>query len=156
MLKRNVTRVNFAERFRGIIDSYNSGGSQNDDFYEKILKFMDELRAEEERHIKEELTEEELELFDLLRKDKLTKAEEKRVRVAAKELYNTLIIKKEKLFIIGWQNDPQPRAKVKAEIIECLNGTLPDSYDPEIFEQKSNTVFEHIIDQANMGYAWVA
>ena len=156
MLRRNVTRANFAERFRIIIDSYNSGGSQNDDFYEKILNFMDELRAEEERHIKEELSEEELELFDLLRKDKLTKAEERKVKLAAKELYNTLTEKKGKLFIIGWQNDPQPRARVKAEIIECLNGALPDSYDPEIFEQKSSIVFEHIIDKANTGYAWVA
>jgi type I restriction enzyme R subunit len=32
MLQRNVTRTNFAERFRIIIDAYNSGGSQNDDF----------------------------------------------------------------------------------------------------------------------------
>jgi type I restriction enzyme R subunit len=156
MLKHNITRINFAERFRIIIDAYNSGGSQNDDFYEKILKFMEELRAEEERHIKEDLSEEELELFDLLRKDKLTKAEEKRVKLAAKELYSSLLAKKNELFIVGWQNDPQPKERVKAEIIGILDRTLPESYSTEIFEQKSNTVFEHIVDQAIMGYAWVA
>ena len=52
MLRRNTTRTKFAERFRNIIDEYNAGGSQNDDFYEKLLKLMEELRAEEERHIK--------------------------------------------------------------------------------------------------------
>ncbi len=156
MLKKNVTRTDFAERFRNIIDNYNAGGSQNDDFYEKILKFMEELRAEEERHIKEELSEEELELFDLLRKDKLTKAEEKKVKLAAKELYQTLIAKKSELFIVGWQNDPQPKERVKAEIIESLNRHLPGSYDREIFTLKSNIIFEHIVDQAMMGYSWVA
>lgn len=156
MLKRNVTRIDFAERFRNIIDAYNAGGSQNDDFYQKILKFMEELRAEEARHIKEELTEEELELFDLLRKDKLTKAEEQKVKLAAKELYQTLISKKSELFVVGWQNDPQPKEKVKAEIIGSLNQHLPGSYDREIFTQKSNIIFEHIVDQAMMGYMWVA
>lgn len=156
MLKRNVTRSNFAERFKAVIDAYNAGGSQTDDFYEKILKFMEELRAEEERHIKEELTEEELELFDLLRKEKLSKAEEQKVKLAAKELCNTLLSKKNELFVVGWQNDPQPKEKVKAEIIESLNRHLPDSYDREIFTVKSNVVFEHIVDQALMGYNWVA
>lgn len=51
MLRRNITRTKFAERFRNIIDEYNAGGSQNDDFYEKLLKLMEELRTEEERHI---------------------------------------------------------------------------------------------------------
>ena len=32
MLRRNTTRTKFAERFRNIIDEYNAGGSQNDDF----------------------------------------------------------------------------------------------------------------------------
>lgn len=57
MLRRNITRTKFAERFRNIIDEYNAGGSQNDDFYEKLLKLMEELRTEEERHIKERITE---------------------------------------------------------------------------------------------------
>ena len=55
---------------------------------------MEELRAEEERHIKEELSETELELFDLLRKEQLTVDEEKRVKLTAKELYNTLTEKR--------------------------------------------------------------
>jgi len=156
MLRKNVTRSDFAERFRNIIDAYNAGGSQNDDFYERILKFMEELRAEEERHIKEDLSEEELELFDLLRKNKLTKDEEKRVKLAARELYATLVSKRSELFIIGWQNDPQPKEKVRSAIVKCLNISLPDSYDRDVFTLKSNMVYQHIVDQATMGYAWVS
>jgi type I restriction enzyme R subunit len=154
MLRKNVTRSDFAERFRKIIEAYNVGGSRTDDFYEKILKFMEELRTEEERHIKEELTETELELFDLLRKDTLTKDEEKRVKLAAKELFATLTARRNELFVVGWQNDPQPKGKVRAAIVDILNSTLPDSYDREIFTDKSNRIYQHIVDQAIMGFAW--
>ena len=156
MMRRNVTRTNFADRFRNIIDEYNAGGSQNDDFYEKILEFIEELKKEEERHIEEELSEPELELFDLLRKDKLTKAEEKKVKLAAKELYKTLCDMRKELFIVDWQNDPKPQERVKKTIIDSLHQNLPDSYDREIFTLKSSIVFNHIMDQAKTGYAWVA
>jgi len=156
MLRKNVTRSDFAERFRNIIDAYNAGGSQNDDFYEKILKFMEELHAEEERHVKEELSEEELEIFDLLRKDALSKDEEMRVKLAAKELYNTLLIRKTELFVVGWQNDPQPKERVRRAIVDCLNAILPECYDREIFTDKSNRIYQHIVDQALMGFTWAA
>ena len=156
MIRRNVTRRNFAERFQNIIDEYNAGGSRNDDFYEKLLALMEELKAEELRHVREELSEEELELFDLLRKDSLSAEEEKKVKLAAKELYRTLMEKKKELFIVGWQNDPQPKARVKKEIDHILNLFLPESYEREIFAHKANAILEHIVDQAITGYNWVA
>jgi type I restriction enzyme R subunit len=156
MLRRNVTRTQFAERFRNIIDEYNAGGSRNDDFYEKLLELMEQLFKEEQRHIKEELSEEELEIFDLLCKEHLTQEEEKKVKLAAKELYNTLISKKKDLFVVGWQNDPQPKERVKSEIVTVLNTFLPESYDREVFLHKSSIVFNHIVDQAMTGYNWVA
>lgn len=156
MLKRNTTRGNFAEMFKNIIDNYNAGGSSNDDFFEKLIKFMEKLKEEEERHIKEDLSEEELEIFDLLRKEKLSAAEEKKVKLAAKMLYDTLVKKKEELFVVGWHNDPQPKEKVKKEIITVLNSYLPECYERDIFTQKSNVVYEHIIDQAIMGFGWRA
>ena len=152
MLKRNVTRTRFAERFGKIIDEYNAGGSQNDDFYEKLLRLMEELHEEEERHIKEELSEIELELYDLLRKEKLTAEEEKRVKLAAKELYKTLNEKRRELFIVGWQNDPQPKERIKGEIVSVLNSYLPESYDKEIFRKKTTLIFEHIVDRAVSEY----
>lgn len=157
ILDENGSVIGYKEdSIRNIIDEYNAGGSQNDDFYEKLLKLMEELRAEEERHIKEELSEAELELFDLLRKEHLTADEEKRVKLAAKELYNTLTEKRNELFIVGWQNDPQPKERVKGEIVHILNKFLPESYDREIFLRKSTLVFDHIVDQAMTGYNWVA
>jgi len=108
------------------------------------------------RNFLEELTEEELELFDLLRKEKFTIEDEKRVKLAAKELYATLVSRKSELFIVGWQNDPQPKEKVRSAIVKCLNVSLPDSYDRDVFTYKSNMVYQHIVDQAMTGYAWVS
>ena len=156
MIKKNITRSNFAEIFQNIIDNYNAGGSTNDDFFEKLLKFMEKLKEEEERHIKEDLTEEELEIFDLLCKDKLTSAEEKKVKLAAKMLFETLTKKKAELFVVGWHNDSQPKEKVKSEIITVLNSYLPDSYGRDVFTQKSNIIYEHIVDQAITGFGWMA
>lgn len=85
-----------------------------------------------------------------------TADEEKHVKLAAKELYNTLTEKRNELFIVGWQNDPQPKERVKGEIVYILNKFLPESYDREVFLRKSTLVFDHIVDQAMTGYNWVA
>ena len=60
------------------------------------------------------------------------------------------------LFIVGWQNDSQPKERVKGEIVYILNKFLPESYDREVFLRKSTLVFDHIVDQAMTGYNWVA
>jgi type I restriction enzyme R subunit len=102
------------------------------------------------------LTEEGLEIYDLLHKDKLTKTEEQRVKLAAKQLYETLTDMKEGLFVKGWHEDAQPKEKVRAVILKCLGNALPESYDREIFAAKSTRVYQHIVDQAVMGLAWAA
>lgn len=156
MVKKNITRISFAERFRNIVDEYNSGGAYNDEFYKKLLEFMRQLKEEESRYIKEDLSEPELEIFDLLQKDKLNKDEMKRVKLAASELYKTLVSKRKELFIVGWEKDEQPKEKVKKEIMAILNEYLPESYNREIFTNKTDVIFYHILDQALTGANWVA
>ena len=92
----------------------------------------------------------------LLQKDKLTKEELKTVKLAARELYKTLIEKKKDLFVVGWEKDDQPKQKVRNEIMTVLNSYLPESYDREVFSNKINVIFTHIVDQAMMGFNWVA
>lgn len=156
MLKKNSTRTDFAERFQNIIDNYNAGSTENEEFYELLIKFMEELKIEEERHIREDLSEEQLELFDLLLKANLTKEEEKQVKLAAKNLYETLSSKKEELFVVGWEEDSKPKEKVKHEITKILDKFLPISYDRPIFNEKSDMIYRHIIDKAIIGEMWVA
>ncbi|MEH7277133.1 type I restriction endonuclease subunit R [Neobacillus vireti] len=156
MLNKNVTRTKFSEMYSKIIDRYNSGGSENENFYEELIKFVEKMKDEDERHIKENLTEEELELFDLLKKEKLTKKEEQQVKLSAKKLYEALLEEKNGLLIIDWYKDEQPKLKVQSKVQDVLDKTLPQSYDRVIFKEKLDIVFNHIVDRAITGYSFVA
>ena len=156
MINRNCTRMQFSQRFKNIIDRYNAGGSENEDYYEQLVKLLEDLQKEQERPNTEGLTEEELELYDLLvRGKKLTKAEEQKVKLAAKNLYNKLTTEKEELLVVDWYKDDQPRMKVKSAIEYTLNEDLPESYDKEVFEVKINLLLNHFIDMAVQGYGWI-
>lgn len=157
MLNRNCTRQQFSQRFRNIIDRYNAGGSENEDYYEQLLQLIKDLQAEEKRPEAEGLTEEELEIFDLLvAGKKLTKAEEQKVKLSAKNLFKKLSTEKAELMVVDWYKDEQPRAKVKTAIETSLDADLPPSYDKETFSVKIELLLTHFIDMAVQGYGWVA
>ena len=142
MLKTNQGRVNFAERYRNIIDRYNAGATQTEEFFEELQKFAQDLKEEDQRHVREGLTEDELEIFDLLAKDKLTKKEEQAVKLAAKDLIKSLIDASPKVLVQDWWRDSHTKAKVRSLIEEVLHEDLPESYDKEIFENKVTQVFD--------------
>lgn len=156
MINKNVERVKFSERFKGIVDRYNSGSSENEDYYDQLLQLVEDLKKESTRANFEGLTEEELELFDLLIKDKkLTKAEEQSVKLAAKSIYSKLTEEKSDLFVVDWYKDEQPKLKVKQAIEQVLDEDLPDCYDKEIFAVKTNLLLNHFIDMTVQHYGWV-
>ena len=156
MLSRNCTRMQFSQRFKNIIDRYNAGGSENEDYYEQLVKLLEDLQKEQERPSVEGLTEEELEVYDLLvRGKKLTKTEEQKVKLAAKNLFKKLTTEKDELLVVDWYKDDQPRLKVKSAIECALNEDLPESYDKEAFESKINLLLNHFIDMAIQGYGWI-
>lgn len=157
MISRNCTRMRFSQRFKAIIDRYNAGGSENEDYYEQLVKLLEELQKEQERPNTEGLTEEELEVYDLLvRGKKLTQAEEQKVKLAAKNLFKKLSTEKAELLVVDWYKDDQPKMKVKSAIEYALNKDLPMCYDKDSFEAKTNLLLNHFIDMAIQGYGWIA
>lgn len=157
MINKNCTRIKFSERYKSIIDRYNAGGSENEVYYEKLLELIESLKREQSRATEMDLEEEELEIFDLLIKDrKLTQAEEQKVKLAAKNLYKKLTEEKKNVMVVDWYKDEQPRQKVLAIIQISLNNDLPDSYDREVFSTKTNLLMNHFIDMAVQGYGWLA
>lgn len=156
MINKNCTRVKFSERFKGIVDRYNAGGSENEDYYEQLIKLLEEMQAEQKRADTEGLSEEELEVYDLLIKGKkLTKAEEQKVKLAAKNLYKKLTEEKATLMVVDWYKDDQPTERVKNAIKESLNIDLPECYDKDSFNAKTILLLNHFIDMAVQGYGWV-
>lgn len=156
MINKNCTRVKFSERFKGIVDRYNAGGSENEDYYEQLIKLLEEMQAEQKRADTEGLSEEELEVYDLLIKGKkLTKTEEQKVKLAAKNLYKKLTEEKATLMVVDWYKDDQPTERVKNAIKESLNIDLPECYDKDSFNAKTILLLNHFIDMAVQGYGWV-
>jgi len=157
MISQNCTRLRFSQRFRSIIDRYNSGSSENEEYYEQLLRLIEDMKAEERRPEVEGLTEEELEIFDLLIDGKkLSKAEEQKVKLSAKNLFKTLSGDKARLMPVDWYKDEQPRANVKSAIEYTLNANLPQTYDQDTFLAKIELLLTHFIDMAVQGYGWVA
>lgn len=150
LLENNKTRINFSEKYKEIIDKYNAGNSSNENYYEDLVDFIDELKEEDERKVKEGLTEEELELYDLLKKDNLTKKEEEQVKLSAKKLYQAIIKEDSETKVVDWYKDEQPRRKVRLRVEKVLDDFLPDSYGRDIFSRKSEVVFTHIMEDAIM------
>ena len=157
MLARNGSRRKFAERLQEIIDNYNAGSSSVESDFEELMKFAENLREEEERHIKKGLSEDELEIYDLLSKPKMTKEEEKKVRLASKALLKRLTEESPKVLVQDWYKDSQTRLSVRDELTTVLDEHLPEeSYDKKLFEEKRDKVFELTLDLAINHRKWAA
>jgi type I restriction enzyme R subunit len=156
MLKENATRMDFATRLQGIVDAYNAGSSSADNYFAELTKFAKDMKAEAERHIREGLTEEELELFDLLKKPKMTKEETQKVRLAAKSLLHRLREAQPKVLIQDWFKDTQSRERVRSTVQAVLDTNLPPTYDRTLFTEKCNNVFDLMLRYASQGVKWAA
>ncbi|MCI1188027.1 HsdR family type I site-specific deoxyribonuclease [Hymenobacter sp. DH14] len=158
LLRRNVERAPFAERLARIIEAYNAGGRRTEEIFEELLAYASTLKAEAERHTREGLTEEELELFDLLKKhideQKLSKDQLLQVKTAARSLLARLREEKPLVLVQEWHRDTASRAKVDSVIVEVLNKTLPDSYDRPLFAATHTQVFQHFYQRAVRGQAF--
>lgn len=144
MVRLNRTRLNYLETFQRMIDEYNAGSSNVEGFFRDLIQFAQTLNAEDKRAIAQNLSEEELAIFDLLTKPDLTltSQEEKEVKQVAKELLETL--KQEKL-VLDWRKRQQTKAAVEVTIKEILD-RLPESYSIEMYQQKCNEVYQHIYE----------
>jgi len=143
MAMLNKSRKELLEKFQKLIEEYNSGAINVEMFFKELMDLAQDLNEEEQRHVKQGLSEEELALFDLLYKDDLNEKDEKQVKIAAKELLFKL--KKEKL-VLEWRKKQQARAGVLVTIEEILDKNLPTTYGKEIFQEKCKQVYQHVYD----------
>ncbi|MBR3456605.1 MAG: DUF3387 domain-containing protein, partial [Selenomonadaceae bacterium] len=157
MQKKNCTRRKFSERYKNIIDKYNVGSADHEHYYEELVKLLQAMQEEDNRASREGLVDEELEIFDLLTADKkLTKAEEQKVKLSAKRLYEKLRNDKQDIFVVDWYKDAQPLSRVRSTIEEILDEDLPESYDKDSFDLKTSLLMAHFTDMAVQGYGWVS
>jgi type I restriction enzyme, R subunit len=108
------------------------------------MKMAQDLTEEEQRSISEGLSEEELAVFDLLTKPaiSLTEKEKDEVKRISRDLLE--ILKKEKL-VLDWRKRQQARASVRIAVLDELD-RLPSSYTDEMYQRKSDLIYQHIYD----------
>jgi type I restriction enzyme R subunit len=142
MVRLNPTRADYLEKFQALIDGYNSGSRNIEEIFKELLALSMVLTEEQTRHVRENLSEEELTMFDILTRPapELTTAEREEVKRVAHQLLEKL----HKLLVLGWRQKVSTRARVKIEIENALDEGLPRAYSKDLYEKKCAAVFEHV------------
>jgi type I restriction enzyme R subunit len=135
MVRKNKTRERFMVRLTKMLDDYNHGSISIDELLNNLVDLAKDLSAEEVRAITENLSEYELAIFDLIRKDDLSIAETNQVKSASRELLTTL---KDKL-VPGWREFDPLRSGVKIAINNVIYPKLPEKTYSEIECQRLST-----------------
>jgi type I restriction enzyme R subunit len=94
---------------------------------------------------RENLTEEELTVFDLLTRPgpDLSPAERDEVKKVARQM----LAKLQQSFTVDWQKTAQSRARIRDTIEQALDDGLPRAYSPEVFKTKAGIIFEHVYEK---------
>ena len=144
MIRLNRTRADFAEKFEALIESYNAGSRSIEELFEELVKLSNSLNDEQERHVRENMSEEELVIFDILTRPapELTTEERAEVKKAARELLARL----KGLLVLNWRQKSTARSQLKLTIEDTLDTGLPRAYTPELYNQKCSAVFEHVYE----------
>jgi type I restriction enzyme R subunit len=142
MVQLNPTRANYRDKFEALIASYNAGSRSVEQIYKDLVHLSLQLSQEQQRHIRENLSEEELAMFDILLQSApdLSDSERAKVKQSARELVEKI----KQLLVLNWQQKAAARAQLKLLIEDALDIGLPRAYTPELYQQKCEAVFAHI------------
>jgi len=143
MIRKNRTRKRFLDRLNRLISEYNSGSQDLETFFGQLMELAKELSEEDRRAISENLTEEELAIFDIIRKENMNPAEEQEVKKVAKEMLQKL---KDEKFVLDWKRREETRADVKVTILDLLYKNMPDSYSEPECDDRALKVYSHVYE----------
>jgi type I restriction enzyme R subunit len=146
LIRLNASRYDFLDRFQKMIEAYNSGALSIEQLFAELVSFTKELSQEEERHLRENISEEELAIFDILTRPgpDLSPMETEAIKKVCKDLLAKL--KTEKL-VLAWRTKRTTRAAVRVEIEKMLDSGLPEKYTTDLFETKCGALFQHVLEK---------
>ena len=144
MIELNPTRSDFAEKFEKLIESYNAGSRSIEELFEELLKVSRDLSVEQHRHVRENMTEEELVIFDILTRPAPELTADERAEV--KKVARALLARLKELLVLNWRQKAAARSQLKIAIEDTLDSGLPRAYAPEIYQQKCAALFEHMYE----------
>ena len=152
MLARNPSRMDYQQRYEQIVADYNREKDRVtiERTFQRLTELMDELDAEQRRAVEEGLSEGELALFDLLKKDDLGKAERERVKQASRDLLAAIEARLSDLDQF-WEKE-QTKADMQVFILDKVFVSLPTPpFTVEEKEAVASDVYDHVWQQAASG-----
>jgi type I restriction enzyme R subunit len=144
LIRLNKTRADFQTKFEELIESYNNGSRNIEEVFQQLLALTHSLTDEQQRHVREHMTEEELVIFDILTRPAPELNDEERVEL--KKVARELLSRLKELLVLDWRRRSTARSQIKLAIEDTLESGLPHPYTPEIYQQKCSAVFEHIYE----------
>ncbi|MBE2281152.1 MAG: type I restriction endonuclease subunit R [Ignavibacteriaceae bacterium] len=144
MIEQNPFREDFMKKYEEIIEEYNAGKDEVavQNAFAELLNFVSTIKDEHVRVYEAGLSEEQMAIFDILKKDKLTKTEIDQVKSVAIKLLDNL--KKTAGNIKHWRENTQTAAQMRIDISDSLYKHLPDAYINDNIDALSNAIYHHI------------
>jgi type I restriction enzyme R subunit len=144
LVRLNRTRIDFLAKFEELIESYNQGSRNIDELFRELVALSKALTDEQQRHVRENLTEEELTVFDILTRPGPDLSTEERTEV--KKVAHLLLGRLKTILTLDWRKRVDARARVQLEIEDILDENLPRAYTPELYKGKCKALFEHVYE----------
>ncbi len=146
MLTRNPMRMDYYKKYQEIIAEYNREKDRAtvEATFAQLVELAAALDAEQRRAAEEGLSDEELALFDLLFKDKISKANRERLKQASRTLLSSLrdLLRP----MQDWTQKTATQAEVKVFILDNLYQSLPR---PPFTELETEEIAARVYD-----YVW--
>ncbi|GHB08968.1 hypothetical protein GCM10009038_03120 [Salinicola rhizosphaerae] len=144
MVAANPTRADFMEKLQKLIERYNAGSINVETFFQQLMEFTEDLQEEDKRAMREELSEEELALFDIITKPapEMTDKEIAQVKAMCRELLETLT---EEKLVLDWRKKAKAKGDVRRTWEIVFDRGLPESFDEKVYEEKCEAAFQHIL-----------
>jgi type I restriction enzyme, R subunit len=152
MLARNPQRMDYQLRYDEIVAGYNREKDRTtiEETFRLLLGLVRDLDAEQTRAAREGLSEDELALFDLLKKEGLSKAERERVKQASRDLLASIKAQLAQLDRF-WEKE-QTKGDVEASILDRIFIELPTPpFTPNEKTAVAKNVFGHVWQRAMQG-----
>lgn len=152
MLARNASRMNYQLKYEEIVAGYNSEKDRVtiEETFRRLMELIDALDQEQKRAVEEGLSEDELAVFDLLKKENLGKAERERVKQASRDLLGSIKSRLAKLDRF-WEKE-QTKADVEVFILDEVFTSLPSPpFTPEEKKQVAANIYAHVWQLAVSG-----
>ena len=94
--------------------------------------------------MRENLSEEELVIFDILTRPAPALSADERAEV--KKVARDLLSRLKTLLVLNWRQKSAARSSLKLAIEDTLDSGLPRAYTPELYGQKCAAIFEHVYE----------